>query len=125
MVHYEPPAMSRQYEHGRSSIMLGVRIAKGTVTAPPITWFSLDLAERSLRRPRLRVSLIRSYTVQLARAAGPARNLQTAAAPGTAMEPANCGPCRVLGAAVVRHHGTPTLKGTAGGSNVATADIQQ
>jgi hypothetical protein len=48
MVHYEPPAMSRQYEHGRSSIMLGVRIAKGTITAPPITWFGLGLAERPL-----------------------------------------------------------------------------
>src|SRR5215203_5329616 len=58
MVHYEAPAMSRQYEHGRSSIMLGVRIAKGTITAPPITWFGLDLAERLSGRPRLRASLI-------------------------------------------------------------------
>jgi hypothetical protein len=57
----------------------------------------LDLAEQPLRAAPLRASLIRSYTGSLLRPAGPACNLQTAAAPGTAMESANCAPAECWG----------------------------
>ena len=105
--------------------MLGVRIAKGNVTAPPITWFSLDLAERALRAVPFETQPDMQFTVRLARAAGPAHNLQTAAAPGTAMESANCAPAECWGPPSLDIMVLPPSKEPAGGSNMATADIQQ
>ena len=125
MVHYEPPAMSRQFEHGRSFIMLGGRIAKGTITAPPITWFGLDLAERlSGRAPRLRASLI--AVIQFGSPSGWARPyLQNGSGSRYSDGVCELRPCRVLGAAVVGNIVLQPSRETPGGSNMAAADIQQ
>jgi hypothetical protein len=96
MGYYEPPAMSRQYEHGLPSIMLRLRIAKGTPLLPYYV-VRLILSGTTLRAPPFESQPDRSYTVRPARPSGWARYLQTAAAPGTAMESANCAPAECWG----------------------------
>src|SRR5215203_2336808 len=70
MVHYEPPAMSRQYEQGRSSIMLGVADCEGHHYGPTYYMVRLRLGGTTLRAPPIESQPDRSYTVRPAGAAG-------------------------------------------------------
>jgi hypothetical protein len=87
------------------------------------TWFGLDLADDLSGRPRLTASLIEYSSAR--RAAGPVRICKTAAAPGTAMESANCAPAECWGPPSLDTIVLPPSRENPGGSNMATADIQQ